>query len=88
MTIKLADGADIDLDDHPLLKARLEYEAAHPRNERLRRAEEMIVKGLIAFGFGKQYQVTREDSFEIAVDDLIISVRVDHEAKQDQERSE
>jgi len=83
MSIRLSPDLDIDLDDHPLLKARLEYEREHPRNERLRRAEEMVVKGLIAYGFGRQYQVTREDSFEIAVDDLIISVSVDPSAKPD-----
>src|SRR4051812_2072680 len=61
----------------PLLKARLEYEAANPRPETLRRAEKAIVQALVAEGFGRQYQVTRSDSFEIAVDDLLISVRVD-----------
>ena len=61
----------------PLLKARLEYEAANPRPETLVRAERAIVRALVAEGLGRQYQVTGSDRFEIAVDDLIISVRVD-----------
>lgn len=59
-----------------LLARRLAWERAHPRPEALRHAERMIVQGLEAYGFGRQYQVTRNDGFEIAVDDLLI--RVEH----------
>jgi hypothetical protein len=61
----------------PMLKRRLEYEAANPRPETLVRAEGAIVRARVAEGFGRQYQVTDRDRFEIAVDDLLISVRVD-----------
>jgi hypothetical protein len=69
--------AATEVEAGPLLKARLEYEAANPRPETLVRAEKAIVRALVAEGFGRQYQVTRDDSFEIAVDDLLIRVRVD-----------
>lgn len=58
----------------PLLTARLQWEAENPRPESLRRAEKMVVQALAASGFGRQYQVTRADGFEIAVDDLLIRV--------------
>jgi hypothetical protein len=58
------------------LAARLEWERQHPRPESLRKAERMVVRGLKDAGFGDQYQVTKEDSFEIAVDDIIVSVRM------------
>lgn len=51
-------------------------EKEHPRPESLRRAERVIVRALVAEGFGRQYQVTRDDRFEIAVDDLLIRVEV------------
>lgn len=67
--------------DHwPLLAARLEWERTHPRPESLRKAERMIVRALVAEGFGRQYQVTREDGFEIAVDDLLIFVKLNPDA--------
>lgn len=59
-----------------LLAARLAWERANPRPVSLVHAERMIVQGLNAYGFGRQSQVTRQDGFEIAVDDLI--VRVEH----------
>lgn len=61
----------------PLLAARLAWEAENPRPESLRKIERMIVRGLVADGFGRQYQVTREDGFEIAVGDLLIRVEID-----------
>lgn len=60
----------------PLLRARLEAEAANPRAESIVRAERAIVRALVAEGFGRQHQVTRRDRFEIAVDDLLIRVEV------------
>jgi hypothetical protein len=70
---------DINPDEHPLLAARLQWELDNPRPVNLRRAEKMIVQGLVAYGFGRQYQVTSFDSFQIAVDDLIITVERDQE---------
>jgi hypothetical protein len=64
-------------DAHALLEARLAWEREHPRPETLVRAEKTIVQALNAAGFGRQYQVTRENGFEIAVDDLIIRVERD-----------
>lgn len=60
----------------PLLAARLRWETENPRPESLRRAEKMLVQALVASGFGRQYQVTRADGFEIAVDDLLIRVEL------------
>lgn len=60
----------------PLLAARLEWEREHPRNEQLVRAERAVVQGLDREGFGTQHQVTRDGGFEIAVDDLLVSVRL------------
>jgi len=68
---------------NPLLHARLEWEAANPKPETLRRVERTIVRALNAAGFGRQYQVTRHDGFEIAVDDLIIRVEHDPTAEPD-----
>lgn len=68
---------------HELLRARLEWEAANPKPESLRRAERMIVRALVAEGFGRQYQVTRQDGFEISVDDLLIRVEHDPEWAKD-----
>jgi hypothetical protein len=59
-----------------LLAKRLAWEREHPRPESLRQVERMIVQGLNAYGFGRQYQVTRADGFEIAVDDLLIRVEL------------
>jgi hypothetical protein len=67
---------DFDPEQHPLLAARLQWERDHPRPDNLRKAEKMVVRELKRYGFGDQYQVTKEDSFEIAVDDIIISVRM------------
>jgi hypothetical protein len=61
----------------PLLAERLRYEAEHPRWGSLVRAERAIVRALNEAGFGLQYQVTREHSFEIVVDDLRIRVDVE-----------
>jgi hypothetical protein len=65
--------------EHPLLTARLQWELDHPRPESLRKAEQLVVRGLKQAGFGNQYQVTRRDGFEIAVDDIIVSVRMNPE---------
>jgi hypothetical protein len=62
--------------EHPLLYERLKWEAANPRPEPLCRAEQIIVRALRDGGFGSQSQVTFEDRFEIATDDLIVSVRL------------
>lgn len=67
---------DINPEEHPLLAKRLQWELDNPQPENLRKAEKMIVQGLIAAGFGRQHQVTGHDSFEIAVDDIIISVEM------------
>lgn len=65
-------------DPHSLLRKRLEWEAAHPRPEPLRRAERAIVRGLAAeFGKGQQHQVTHETGFEIAIEGLIITVKLE-----------
>jgi hypothetical protein len=63
-----------------LLARRLAYEAANPQPESVRRAERAIVRALRAAGFGRQYQVTEHGRFRIAVDDLIIDVRIDESA--------
>lgn len=70
----MSDVPDIGRD---LLAERLAWEAANPRPETLRRVERTIVRALNAAGFGRQYQVTRDGGFEIAVDDLLI--RVEHD---------
>jgi hypothetical protein len=59
-----------------LLAARLRAEREHPRPLPLVHAERAIVQALDAYGFRRQFQVTRDNGFEIAVDDLI--VRVEH----------
>jgi len=64
----------------PLLRRRLEWEAENPRPESISRAERAIVRSLVAHGFGRQYQVTHHDHFEIAVDDLLIRVEVNPDA--------
>lgn len=61
----------------PLLLRRLAWEIENPRPESLIRAEKTIVQALNAAGFGRQYQVTRQDGFAIAVDDLVIRVDVE-----------
>ena len=63
-----------------LLEQRMAWEEAHPRPENIRRAERMIVRALVAEGFGRQHQVTHQESFEIAVDNLLISVRINPDA--------
>ena len=63
-----------------LLDARLAWEAANPRPENIRRAERMIVRALVAEGFGRQTQVTHHDRFSIAVDNLIIRVEINPDA--------
>ena len=40
----------------------------------------MIVQGLNGYGFGQQSQVTRDDGFSIAVDNLIITVDLNPDA--------
>ena len=40
----------------------------------LRRAEQAIVRALNDAGFGQQSQVTRSDSFDIAVDGVVVRV--------------
>jgi hypothetical protein len=60
----------------PLLAARLKFEAENPRPESLVRAERAIVRALNDAGFGRQGQVTRQEGFEIAVDDLLIRVEI------------
>lgn len=62
---------------HPLLAARLKWEEENPRPVQLREAEKMIVRGLNEYGFGSQHQVTDHDRFEIAVDNLLITVVYD-----------
>ena len=71
---------DIDPEKHPLLVARLQWELDHPRPHSLRKAEKMIVQGLRAYGFGQQSQTTMPDGFDIAVDDIIISVFINKDA--------
>ena len=71
---------EIDPEKHPLLAQRLQWELDHPRPESLRKAEKMIVQGLNAYNFGRQHQVTREDGFSIAVDNLIITVDLNPDA--------
>lgn len=60
-----------------LLAKRLAWEAENPRSEQLRRVERAIVRALRDAGFGKQLQVTHADAFDIAVDDLIVTVKHD-----------
>ena len=60
-----------------LVRARQQWEREHPRPESLRSAERAIVRALRTAGFGSQHQVTHDDSFEIAVDDLLIRVALD-----------
>ena len=67
---------EVDPEQHPLLAARLQWELDNPRPESLRKAEKMIVQGLVQYGFGQQYQVTAYNSFEIAVDDIVITVEL------------
>lgn len=66
---------------HPLLAARLAWEAENPRPEPLRRAERAIVRALRDAGFGSQSQVTRGDGFDIATDDIIVRVEVNPDAE-------
>jgi hypothetical protein len=63
----------------PLLQARLDWEAANPRPENLRRAERAIVRGLAAeFGKGKQSQYTSRDGFTIFIEGLeVVVTRLD-----------
>lgn len=68
------------MEPETLLSKRLQWEADNPRPESLRRAEQMIVQGLKRAGFGQQHQVTAYNSFEIAVDDIIISVELNASA--------
>lgn len=66
----------------PLLRARLEWEAEHPRPESLRRAERAIVRALAAeFGPGQQHQVTTEAGFDIAIEDVLIHVELAPDAQ-------
>ncbi len=59
-----------------LLRQRLEWEKANPRPTVLRRAERAVVRGLKNEGLGPQYQVTRQDGFEIAVEGVLIRVEL------------
>jgi hypothetical protein len=59
---------------HDLLAKRLAWEAENPRPEQLVRAERAVVVALNEAGFGRQYQVTRAEGFDIAVDDLLVRV--------------
>lgn len=59
-----------------LLARRLQQERENPRPLSLVHAERMIVQGLKAYGFGIRHQVTRENGFEIATDDLLIQVKI------------
>lgn len=63
-----------------LLAQRMAWEETHPRPENIRRAERMIVRALVAEGFGRQHQVTHHDRFEIAVDNLLIRVEINPDA--------
>lgn len=57
-----------------LLAKRLQWEKDNPRDPDLRKAEETIVKALVAAGFGRQYQVTDHRRFQISVDNVLITV--------------
>jgi hypothetical protein len=61
---------------HPLLAARLIWEAENPRPEPLVRAERAIVRALRDAGFGSQSQVTRAGGFEIATDTIVVRVEI------------
>lgn len=65
-------------EEHPLLFAHLKWEAEHPRPEPLRRAERVFVRALRDNGFGSQSQVTFDDGFDIATDDIILTVRMNN----------
>jgi hypothetical protein len=65
-------------EEHSLLEQRIKWEQENPRPEQLRKAEEMIVRGICEYELGNQFQVTRQNSFDICTDEgLTISVHFD-----------